>query len=80
MIAYAWYYLSTGKKRHVVRESQLEAFPQQAAVCGAQVLAFLPSKARWQNDAEGLELRDECASCVRTLQIETDAISTSEIK
>lgn len=73
MIAYGWYYLVTGRKRHVVRESELAAFPQQKAICGNTVLAFLPSRARWQNDAEGLSERDECASCRRVLQFERAA-------
>lgn len=70
MIEYSWYYLNTGKKRHVVRILELSAFPQQAAICGTGVLAFLPSKARWQNDSEGLDARDECASCRKTLELE----------
>ena len=74
MIAYAWFYLSTGKKRHVVRQSELVAFPQQNAICGTMVLAFLPPKARWQNDPEGLEAREECASCAKTLEVENEAM------
>lgn len=74
VIAYAWYYLTSGKKRHVVREAELAAFPQQSAICGTGVLAFLPSKARWHNDAEGLEARDECASCRKTLDKETESL------
>lgn len=74
MIKYAWYYLPTGKKRHVVRQTELAAFPQQNAVCGTMVLAFLPSRARWQNDSEGLEAREECASCAKTLEVENEAM------
>lgn len=71
-MTYAWYYLLTGKKCHVVREEELVAFPQQSAICGARVMAFLPTAARWLNDAEGLEARDNCASCTRTLQHEVE--------
>ena len=75
MIVYAWYYLHTGKKRHVVREEELSTFPYQVAICGAGVLSVLPSRARWQNDAEGLEERDECASCRRTLDVENERMA-----
>jgi len=78
VITYAWYYLLTGKKRHVVREAELVAFPQQNAICGTGVLAFLPTKARWLNDAEGLEAREDCASCVKTLQSEFEAMKSTE--
>lgn len=71
MIDYEWYYLVTGKKRHVVRVAELAAFPQQSAICGRGVLAFLPTKARWLNDTEGLDLHaDECANCRRILDAE----------
>jgi len=79
MIAYAWYYIATGKKRHVVRESELKAFPQQNAICGAVVLSFLPPRARWLNDSEGLEARDECASCRRNLEAELKHMNKSKI-
>lgn len=79
MISYAWYYLTTGKKRHVVRETELAAFPQQSAICGTGVLSILPSKARWQNDAEGLEERAECASCAKTLEAEHDSVITGRV-
>ena len=77
-IMYSWYYMATGKKRHVVRESELRAFPQQVAICGAGVLAFLPPRARWLNDEEGLESREECASCRRTLDVEIKRMDENE--
>lgn len=69
-IAYAWYYLPTGRKQHVVRESELTEFPCITAICGCQVLSVLPSRARWQNDADGLQSRDKCRACANILEKE----------
>jgi hypothetical protein len=71
--ANAWYYLATGKKRHVVRDDDLIAFPEQTAICGSLVLSFLPDQARWRNDSEGLAVREDCASCLRILQADAAA-------
>ena len=67
---YAWYYLPTGQRQHVVREPELQQFPNITAICGHQVLSILPSAARWQNDSEGLEARGKCQLCVRILEKE----------
>lgn len=70
MSTHAWYYLPTGKKSHAVQGNQLAAYPDQNAICGTSVLAFLPVKARWQHDGEGLAARERCATCTRLIEAE----------
>lgn len=74
MINYQWYYLATGHKQHVVRASELARFPQQVAICGCQVLSFLPPRARWLNDQPGLDQREKCKTCVTTLEKEQPSV------
>lgn len=69
-----WYYLNTGKRQHVVGDDELQAYPNQTAICGRQVLAFLPAVARWQNDAAGLAERDKCKQCVEILERQSSGV------
>lgn len=64
---YAWYYLPGTLKQHVVRQIEFKNFPCQTAICGRQVLAALPAAVRWQRDAQGLESREKCRSCLAQL-------------
>lgn len=63
-----WHYLPSGKKSHAVYLSALSDTPMQAAMCGAQILALLPEKVRWQDDSEGLAVRERCVSCVKSVE------------
>jgi hypothetical protein len=69
---YGWYYLRTGKKKHIIRTIDMAATPMQSAVCGCQVLAVLPAAARWQADPEGLAEREQCRQCTAILERETN--------
>lgn len=64
---YAWYYIPGSPKQHVVRQAEFRNTPCQTAICGRQVLAGLPAAVRWQSDAQGLELRMKCRSCLAQL-------------
>lgn len=65
-----WHYLPTGQRSHTIRADQLAAYPDQTALCGTSILAFLPPQTRWQNDHEGLAAREHCATCLRLLAAE----------
>jgi hypothetical protein len=69
---HAWYYLNTGKKKHILRTADMSATPMQSAICGCQILAALPAIARWQADPEGLIQREQCKQCAAILERETD--------
>lgn len=66
----SWFYLPTGQRNHTVLGEQLVGWPDQTAICGTSVLAFLPTRARWQNDPQGLVVRRPCATCLRLLEVE----------
>lgn len=68
----AWYYLNTGKKKHLIRLEDFTNDVMQSAICGCQVLAALPAVARWHADAEGLASREPCKQCITTLERATD--------
>lgn len=68
----AWYYLNTGKKKHLIRLEDLAGDIMQSAICGCQILAALPAKARWQADPEGLAVREPCKQCTAILERATD--------
>jgi|EndMetStandDraft_7_1072992.scaffolds.fasta_scaffold65112_2 hypothetical protein len=67
---YDWYYLVTGKKKHVVQLTAFADFPMQSAACGCQVLAALPREARWQADPAVLAQREPCKQCIAILERE----------
>jgi hypothetical protein len=69
---YGWYYLNTGKKKHVLRVADMAITPMQSAICGCQILAALPAVARWHGDPEGLAQREQCKQCVAILERETN--------
>jgi hypothetical protein len=72
MTPYAWFYLNSGKKQHVVRLADMDLRPMQSAICGCQVLAVLPPQAKWHSDQEGLDARGKCKQCTAILERETN--------
>lgn len=69
----AWFYLRTGKKKHLIilADKNLPGEPMESAVCGCQVLAALPPRAKWHSDPEGLAEREPCKQCTAILERET---------